>query len=236
MKHIVFKTILAAAASVLLTACGCLSYSPSKPEKAFIKTAADGYAAKPEVNQMVFVFGTGGSDARICLMERKASGKKWKYSLGCDGFIGKNGLGKTREGDGKTPVGDFGIIQAFGIKPNPGTSIPYTDATEDIWCCGDTVAYNRIIDIREYPHKCEGEHLIEYVPAYNYGFFIGYNAECTFGRGSAIFFHCTGKSPWTAGCVAVSEDNMVKILKALDSNARVIINYEPGSPAADGPS
>ena len=46
-----------------------------------------------------------------------------------DVFIGKNGIGKTGEGDAKTPTGTLRPLSAFGIKPNPGTKMPYTDIT-----------------------------------------------------------------------------------------------------------
>jgi L,D-peptidoglycan transpeptidase YkuD (ErfK/YbiS/YcfS/YnhG family) len=43
-----------------------------------------------------------------------------------DVFVGKNGLGKTGEGDGKTPIGTLHPLSAFGVKPNPGTKMPST--------------------------------------------------------------------------------------------------------------
>ncbi len=39
-------------------------------------------------------------------------------------YVGKNGLGKTGEGDSKTPIGTMHVLSAFGIKSNPGTSMP----------------------------------------------------------------------------------------------------------------
>ena len=227
MRRILKQILLTAAVSVILAACGCPSYTRKAECRDFIAGKTSAWSDGSGVRQIIFVFGTEGSQAEVLLMTRRPDGK-WKKALACDAFIGRNGLGKTREGDGKTPVGDFGIITAFGIKPNPGTALPYLDVTPDLYCCGDSVAYNRFIDISEYPHKCEGEHMIEYVPSYNYGFFPDYNAECVFGLGSAIFFHCTGSKPYTAGCVAVSEKNMVRILKAIDNSARLVIDYMPG--------
>jgi L,D-peptidoglycan transpeptidase YkuD (ErfK/YbiS/YcfS/YnhG family) len=32
-------------------------------------------------------------------------------------------------GDGKTPLGTLRPLSAFGIKPNPGTTMPYIDVT-----------------------------------------------------------------------------------------------------------
>ena len=178
------------------------------------------------VNQVVEVRYKSGSEASVILWCRE--GDKWSGKLECDALVGVNGMGKTREGDGKTPVGDFGITTAFGIKPNPGTSLPYIEVTDDLWCCGDEVAYNRMISIKEHPHKCSGEHIIEYQPHYNYAFFLDYNKEGAPGLGSAIFFHCFGTKPYTGGCVAVSEDDMKKILAALEPGARVVIEDNEG--------
>ncbi len=223
MKRIM--TILTAVAAI--TACTSPEAKYEKTVKGIISNYTAGYDSNADVNNIIFVLGKGGSDADVRLLTRDGKGG-WSETLACDGHIGRNGLDKEREGDGKTPVGDFGIITAFGIKPDPGTALPYIDVTPDLWCCGDSIAYNRIIDINEYPHECAGEHLCEYEPAYNYAFFPDYNAGCTFGLGSAIFFHCNGSKPYTAGCVAVDEEDMVAILKALDLHSRVIIDSIPG--------
>ena len=184
------------------------------------------YADSTAVKQIVFVMHHGeASDAHVVMYCR--DGRRWRETLRCEGYVGKNGIGKLREGDGKTPRGDFGIIQTFGLKPDPGTSLPYFQVEDSHWCCTDSVAYNRIIDIRDCPHQCEGEHLIKYDPAYNYSIFLDYNKDCVIGAGSAIFFHCKSRrARGTAGCVAVDEDDMAGILRTLDINARIIIESE----------
>lgn len=180
------------------------------------------YADSALVHQLIVVKRTKGSDAVVYLLEK--GDKKWHEKICCDAYIGKEGVGKTREGDMKTPLGDFGILTAFGILPNPGTSLPYVDVTDDVYCCGDSLYYNQLIYLSEHPHDCtDGEHLIDYVPEYNYGFFPDYNKECIVGKGSAIFFHCKGKKTYTAGCVAVDEDKLAEILRCVDAHARLII-------------
>lgn len=174
--------------------------------------------------QVVYVNYMGGSDATTSLYVREERSESFSLQLSCPAYVGKNGMGKTREGDMKTPVGTFSVLTAFGILPNPGTVLPYVDVDEYTYCCGDSVAYNRIIDIRELPHECtNGEHMIKYGAAYHYGFFPDYNKECELGKGSAIFFHCTGKNPYTAGCIAVPEEEMKAILRALTPGAVLII-------------
>lgn len=147
----------------------------------------------------------------------------WLNTLRCPAFVGKAGVGRAAENDSKTPLGDFGMVSAFGIKPDPGAKLPYIPVDEHTWCCGDEAAYNRIIDIRQYPHECRGEHLMDYAPEYNYGLFFDYNIEGTVGLGFAIFLHCTGDKPYTGGCLAVDEDSMRQILCSVDANARLCI-------------
>ena len=60
---------------------------------------------------------------------------------------------------------------------------------------------------------------------YKYGIVIEYNTNPVIkGYGSAIFFHIwRGKDVTTEGCVAVSEDNIIRILEWLDPTARPLI-------------
>ena len=57
----------------------------------------------------------------------------------------------------------------------------------------------------------------------DYALFIDYNKDCIYGKGSAIFLHCTGNYPYTLGCISLSEEHMVKIIRLVDSNARICI-------------
>ncbi|MCR5176917.1 MAG: hypothetical protein K6C05_08735, partial [Anaerovibrio sp.] len=60
-------------------------------------------------------------------------------------------------------------------------------------------------------------------PQFNYGLFIDYNRECVIGRGSYIFLHCFGENNFTHGCVAVSEADMLQIIRHADNNIRICI-------------
>lgn len=217
------KFILSTLALVITLSCN----AQASKHRPLHWSATDKYRLVDTVNQIIAVQYTGESKAIIKLFEKERINGKvvWNETLSCDGFVGQNGIGKVREGDKLTPIGDFGMIEAFGIKPNPGTSLPWIDVVETTYCCADSKAYNRIIDVRDLPHNCRGEHMIEYTPEYNYGFFFDYNKECVQGKGSAIFFHCTGPKPSTAGCVAVSEKDMVTILRAITPTARVVIDH-----------
>lgn len=92
-----------------------------------------------------------------------------------------NGLGKTGEGDGKTPIGTLRPLSAFGVKPNPGTTMPYIDVKPTTYACDeDCEYYNKIIDTAETKHECKGEEMYSYQPQYNYGIATDFNKECIF--------------------------------------------------------
>ena len=181
----------------------------------------DIYQNEDSINQLLFVKYTGGSKAKVILYNKDNG--KWKKILSCSGEVGKNGIDKQREGDKKTPTGIFNLTHGFGIKKNPGTKVPYVKVNNNLYWCGDQNYYNQLIDITEKPHHCTGEHLIDYTQCYAYGMFLDYNKECTLGKGSAIFLHCKGNSGYTAGCVAVSQENMIKILRSVEPGAKICI-------------
>ena len=185
------------------------------------------YATDFKVNQLLFVRCTGGSHATIEYYVRDSVTKKWvldKAGSG-PGFIGKNGLGKTRAGDVKTPVGTFTARQAFGIKPNPGAKLKYCHVNSTTYGCGDAHFYNRIVDVSnpKYRHACKGEKMWTYVPQYNYGLETTYNDNNVVGKGAAIFIHVKGKYPYTGGCVSMDEDKMKHIVMTATEGIKICI-------------
>lgn len=178
------------------------------------------------VNQIILVEQSEAeASAAILFLLAKNEKGEWQEQLQCKALLGKNGIDKVREGDARTPTGDFGFLMAFGAKDDPGSLVPYTKLTNTMYLCGDKEYYNQFIDVSKLDHRCSGnsEHLLSYVPQYNYALFIDYNKERIFGKGSAIFLHCFGSYPFTLGCVSVAEENMIKILRTVDANARICI-------------
>ena len=189
------------------------------------------YKKDNKVNQIILV---EQSDSVISMgvlyLLIKNKENEWQESLRCKALLGKNGIDKVREGDKRTPTGDYGFLMAFGAQNNPDSIIPYTKLTDTMYLCGDKEYYNQFIDISKLNHKCNNnsEHLIKYIPQYNYALFLDYNKEHTYGKGSAIFLHCFGNYPFTLGCISISEDNMVKVLRTVDANARICIYSAKG--------
>ena len=184
-------------------------------------------------NQMLIVAASGmdKTTCNVSMHERDEAGN-WIQILSVDGYVGKNGMvfdSERKEGCGKTPIGVYHFNKAFGIADDPGCAIPYVKVTKDLYWSSDMrdgMHYNEMVSINDYPDldKKNSEHLIDYTKAYQYCLNISFNDECTPGRGSAIFLHCTGNNKYTAGCVAVSKDAMVKIMRCVDQECLVVID------------
>ena len=190
-------------------------------------------AKDPGTTQLLIVAASGmnKTTAKVSMHERDEDGD-WIQILSVDGYVGKNGMVKDserKEGCGKTPIGVYYFTTAFGIADDPGCKIPYIKVTKDLYWSSDMregMHYNEMVSINDYPNldKKNSEHLIDYTKAYQYCLNISFNEECTPGRGSAIFLHCTGNNKYTAGCVAVPKDTMVKIMKRVDPFCVVVID------------
>jgi L,D-peptidoglycan transpeptidase YkuD (ErfK/YbiS/YcfS/YnhG family) len=181
-----------------------------------------------EAQQLFLVAATGEHSARVSLHQRGEDGRWWQI-LETEGRIGKNGLGKQREGDGKTPVGTFRFNRAFGIAEDPGSLIPYVRVDGNSYWSGDQregMHYNELVDIRDLPDLDQeaSEHIEDFWDQYQYCLNISYNAEGTPGLGSAIFLHCFGEYPYTGGCVAVEREQMPEIMRRVDEHCLVVID------------
>lgn len=178
-----------------------------------------------ETDQIVLVDYKSGSSATLSIHEKRSG--VWTQLYSCSAYLGRNGIGKTKEGDGKTPTGTFNLTSPFGIKANPGANSEYTQVTKYHYWCGTSGSeyYNQLVDMRETNRKYTSadEYLINYKGVYNYCMFIDYNANGEAGKGSCIFLHCTGSKKSTAGCIAVQENVMKKIVQWAKSGAKIVI-------------
>ena len=183
--------------------------------------------AAKNAKQLFVVAGYERSTAWISMHEKDENGN-WKMLTSTPGFIGKEGLGKTKEGDGKTPVGTFSFNAAFGIADDPGCAIEYTKVDDNTYWSGDNnIKYNQMVSIKDYPNLNteDSEHIVDYQYEYQYCMNISYNEEGTAGKGSAIFLHCLGdRKPRTGGCVAVPEEQMYYIMQHVDPDCVIVID------------
>lgn len=147
--------------------------------------------------------------------------------------VGRNGFapqGEKREGDGRTPSGRFRLGTAFGYAPSVNTKMPYRQAlSDDLWVDDPGAPdYNRWVRQSE-TRAASYEKMKRDDDLYKYGIVIEYNTDPVLpGHGSAIFLHIrAGHNRATAGCVAVSEEDILKLLDWLDPAARPVIIINP---------
>ena len=179
--------------------------------------------------QLFVVAGVGQTTAYVSMHEKDADGV-WHLVMTTPGLIGKYGLGKEAEGDGKTPVGVFSFNCAFGIAEDPGCALAYRQVTEDDYWSGDQregYHYNEMVSIRDLPdlNAEDSEHITDYVAAYQYCLNISYNEAGTPGLGSAIFLHCFREDrPYTGGCVALPKEKMLTVMQTVQPDCVVVID------------
>lgn len=135
--------------------------------------------------------------------------------------LGKHGLGKTKEGDGKTPIGTYSLGTAFGTAPKPtGLQVDYEQHTaQDYWVDDvNSSDYNQKVTESGDPNQRWASYEKMNNPLYKYGMVVNYNINpIVKGKGSAIFVHKWRSSTQpTDGCIALSEANLLKVLKAID--------------------
>ncbi len=176
---------------------------------------------------------------------------KWVMQFSFPAVVGKNGLaagdrssrenmeGTTfkKEGDMKAPAGLFFLGPAFGYAKKSDITwiqIPYLQATEDLICVDDS-------NSREYNHlisKSSGgtdwkSHEEMQLPSdeYKWGMFVQYNINpVEAGRGSCIFLHVwDSESEGTAGCTAMEEKNILRLLHWLRSDKSPMLIQFPES-------
>ena len=145
-------------------------------------------------------------------------------------FIGKNGLTTNKiEGDLKTPIGRFKLGIAFGIHNRDTISIDksfrYKKINKNLYWVDDTnsIYYNQLVDITKIKKDfTTAESLLDNKIPYEYAIEIKSNPNNIPRKGSAIFLHCA-KNNYTAGCVAISKEDMIKLLKLINQNTEIII-------------
>ena len=232
-------SVLSGCGSAAETAGGYRGIDVASPEWVGELDAAKG----AEQLLIVAAFREDATDAWVSLHQKQSDGS-WHMIMTSPGFIGKNGLGKTREGDGKTPTGVFHFNRAFGIADDPGCAIPYVKVDDDSYWSGDPregYRYNELVSLKELPgldlESGDSEHIADYPYHYQYCLNISYNEEGVPGLGSAIFLHCLAPAkPFTGGCVSIPEDHMRFVMQTVNGDTAVVIDsYEALSGGAPWP-
>lgn len=182
--------------------------------------------------------------------ERKNSRSAWQIHgpqipvvLGKTGLAWGRGLAKPdgerlpikREGDNKAPAGIFRFGPAFGYAPARlarWVKLPYLPLTKQIEGVDDprSRSYNQLVDrakVRRVDWRTS-EQMLREDNLYKWGVLVKHNTPSQPGAGSCIFLHIW-KNPTnpTAGCTAMSEQNLVRLLGWLDPAARPLLVQMP---------
>jgi len=145
-------------------------------------------------------------------------------------YVGKNGVGPTREGLGRTPDGVFTLTQAFGNQPSNGTTLPYFRAGVDDWWDENpaTPLYNRHVKSAVSPGG-DSENLYDAGRAYAHAVVINYNTNPVVkGAGSGFFLHVSVGAP-TQGCVAIPVGELNRVMRWLRPRDHPVISIGVGA-------
>lgn len=178
--------------------------------------------------QVLSVVGNGGSTAKMDVWQRGASG--WApVGSGIPVHIGANGMvPQSHDGEMATPMGIFTLDFAFGTEPNPGGGLQYVQVTPDYWWDGDlkSPTYNTMQVCKK--EDCAFSTTLAsgtenlHIPQYSHAIVMGVNKARIPGNGGAFFVHTTDGGP-TAGCVALDDGTLVKIMRWLQPGALIAV-------------
>jgi L,D-peptidoglycan transpeptidase YkuD (ErfK/YbiS/YcfS/YnhG family) len=202
------------------------------------------HAPWPDANsrQLIVVLTPGwdAAEGRLARFSRADDGQWIPVGDSFDVTVGRSGAAwgrglhpaqsegpQKQEGDGRAPAGVFALGIAFGYAEGARSGLPYRAMSSEDWCIDvpGSPLYNQLVNtnvvgaraiegstepMRRDIHK-EGDQ------RYRSGFVIEHNAEGADRGGSCIFAHLW-KAPGvpTAGCTAMSDENMQAVLAWLD--------------------
>ncbi len=191
-----------------------------------------------DAEQVVVVTGSGRDASRstVVLYERSAAdakagdreggtggGAAWRAGPTWKAHNAAHGWTEHHEqGDLRSPIGVFGLTDAGGKLPDPGTRLTYDHAVQGFTISGT---------------GAEGEPLagaFDYVVAINYNRKAGtsprdWTRPLGAERGGGIWFHVDHDGP-TQGCVSLSKPHMRTLLRTLDPDRHpVVVMGDAGS-------
>jgi L,D-peptidoglycan transpeptidase YkuD (ErfK/YbiS/YcfS/YnhG family) len=183
------------------------------------------------ISQAIYVHPVNKKSHQAQLGAWQKQGNEWHRVYFVSAVIGRNGLaplGEKKEGDGKTPSGIFPLGPAFGYASSMNTGLLYRQATDNDFWVDDmrSLQYNQWV--RGTPSASSFERMKRPDNLYQYGIIIGYNINPIVpAAGSAIFMHVwRGYNSSTAGCVAINQRYLRKILRWLSRHYQPVIILE----------
>lgn len=169
-----------------------------------------------DTRQLVVVSGRGkdSSDSTVTLWT-KADDGSWQSGASWPAHNAYKGWTTDHtNGDLRSPIGIYGLTDAGGRKADPGSRLPYTQDT------------NFVMTGRGF----DGEPLagsFDYVVAINYNRVAGRSpldpaTPDGAAKGGGIWLHLDHGGP-THGCISLTEDHMIELVKTLDPAAHPMI-------------
>jgi len=177
--------------------------------------------------QVITVTNDYSSSLQVTVQAFEKQNGVWRKILECPGVIGFEGFSYNKtEQNNTSPIGIYTLVTAFGQVGNPGTGLSFRDITpNDYWVDDPNSAYYNSWQTGDSAGRWNSAEALYQISLYKYGFVINYNTENVVkGKGSAIFFHIWS-SPYkgTAGCTAVAEENVIKLLNWLRADKNPLI-------------
>lgn len=232
---IIISISLIAVILIVLTVHLVLSLIPSRPLE--------------NCGRIILVVSQSDTADKATLYSFSKTSDGWQYDFSFPAVIGRNGMAwgiglhknvdrapdepLKKEGDGKTPEGAFGLIKAYGYPPPNFVRIkfPYEQTTKDLICVDDIKSkyYNMMVKVSDKnfdPAKMPShEEMLRNDDLYKYVVFVAHNtSKPKKGAGSCIFLHIwRNENSNTAGCTAMSEDNMLRLLSSLDPEKNPVL-------------
>ncbi|MFG2056113.1 L,D-transpeptidase [Micromonospora sp. NPDC048930] len=197
-------------------------YFPSPSNK-----AANLKTLPPSTQQVIVVTGNGYSTTYATLETYAKKRGRWTaVSAPLPARIGKNGFSDNHvEGVPTTPTGVYSIGPTmYGIAANPGVRYPYHQVVVNDWWNEDSTSpYYNTFQHTTATLAPPSEKLWTETTAYKHFAVITYNMPPNVAKpepyaGSGIFLHESTGGP-TAGCVSLSHDHLVGVLKWLKPEA-----------------
>lgn len=174
------------------------------------------------------------TNATIFCLSRKDADSPWIQDLGpIPTKIGRGGLasyGEMSEWGAMSPQGEYDLGYLFGVEPEApeGVRLAYRQiTTSDFWIDeAEDPNYNCWVSGPE--PEASHERLILGDWRYDLVIPIHYNINPTVPRrGSAIFFHLwKDEDTATGGCIAISRENMLKVLRWMDPKQKTRMRLE----------
>jgi L,D-peptidoglycan transpeptidase YkuD (ErfK/YbiS/YcfS/YnhG family) len=230
MKKIIFSFLL------FLISC---SHEKAINQKNLCQELKSTYAGLGSPNKSIVVTSpnTISPFAKLSMWIKDSSGVWKKSTEDFNVHIGKNGMGLgygathynidrqypiKKEGDGKTPMGQFLLGKKFGKKTAAHfkQTENYFEINQGTECVDDVNSpyYNRIVETTEgsllVEKNWKSSEIMMKEPLYEQGIVVNYQSNAEKKAGSCIFMHLKDeKKVGTSGCIAMEKNILDKVFE-----------------------